>query len=365
MSDKKNWKKVSVRHSAEIAALHQKAGLKIKELVNLFPQYSQRSIYRHSRREIGEEEPEDKRKKNKGRPPILTVRDKRRILRAIPILRQKEGWFTAKRLAVETGVVNKVTIRTVRKFLNKTDYFYLQARKKGLLSKKDFIKKSKFCRKIENLGLGLHFWTHCISFYLDGKGFTWKSNPQDQARTHRSRIWRKPSEGLDFGCTAKAGKAGTTNLNFMVAISYNHGVVLCERYHGTISGAKFAKIVLDHFPESFKNSSNPKGKRLLQDGCPRQNSKMALEAFDKVNAKLFRIPARSPDLNPIENFFHLVSRKLEKDSKKRNITKESKEQFEQRIKDTMQNFRKDKIDKTIESIPKRDESILKGRAKRL
>ena len=93
--------------------------------------------------------------------------------------------------------------------------------------------------------------------------------------------------------------------------------------------------------------------------------KMAMEAFDKVNAKLFRIPARSPDLNPIENFFHLVSRKLEKDSKKCNITKKSKEQFEQRIKDTMQNFRKDKIDKIIESMTKRVESILKGRGKRL
>jgi len=38
---------------------------------------------------------------------------------------------------------------------------------------------------------------------LDGKGFEFKSNPSDQARAPKGRLWRKRKEGLDIHCTAK------------------------------------------------------------------------------------------------------------------------------------------------------------------
>ena len=63
------------------------------------------------------------------------------------------------------------------------------------------------------------------------------------------------------------------------------------------------------------------------DGCPRQNPKVALRAIEKVGAKVFRIP----DLNPIENFFHLVSMKLTSDAIEKQITRESIHDFSWRI----------------------------------
>ena len=89
----------------------------------------------------------------------------------------------------------------------------------------------------------------------------------------------------------------------MVAMSYGKGVVLCKQYNGTITGKKFASIVHSSFPKAFENSSNPKAKQFLMDGCPRQNSKIAMHAIEKVGGLVFKIPPRSPDLNPIENFF--------------------------------------------------------------
>ena len=52
-----------------------------------------------------------------------------------------------------------------------------------------------------------------------------------------------------------------------------------------------------------------------------------MRAIDKVGAKVFRIVARSPDLNPIENFFHAVTMKLNNDAIDKQITRESIESF--------------------------------------
>ena len=50
---KKEWikkmKPIPIRDSAQMASLHQHGGLKVNELVKLFSNYSQASIYRHSK----------------------------------------------------------------------------------------------------------------------------------------------------------------------------------------------------------------------------------------------------------------------------------------------------------------------------
>ena len=90
----------------------------------------------------------------------------------------------------------------------------------------------------------------------------------------------------------------------MVGISYNRGVVICEQYFDKITGTKFAKMVDQKFPQAFQLSINPHNKAFLQDGDPSQNSKLARDAFENIGAKMVSIPPRSPDLNPIENFFN-------------------------------------------------------------
>ena len=180
----------------------------------------------------------------------------------------------------------------------------------------------------------------------------------DQARAPAALAWRKRSEGLRV--TMKGQKEGCVNANFMVGISYNKGVVLCQQYLGRITGKKFAKIIDRDIPAALENSIAPQAKRILQDGCPRQNSKLAKAAFDRVNAKVFRIPPRSPDLNPIENWFHIIKKRLRQQALDRNIVKESFKEFSDRVKDTMMNAPADEIDRIIDSMPKRIEDILKS-----
>ena len=139
----------------------------------------------------------------------------------------------------------------------------------------------------------------------------------------------------------------------MVAIAYGKGVVLCEQWEGTITGEKFASIVKRCLKKAFRNSANPKGKLFLMDGCPRQNSRVATRAIEKVGAKVFKIPARSPDLLKLNN-----------NAVEKQITRESINEFSLRVKKTMQSFSSDQIDKIIESMDKRITAVIKGRGQR-
>ena len=89
-----------------------------------------------------------------------------------------------------------------------------------------------------------HVWQNSISFFLDGVSFIHKYNPLDQARAPKGRIWRKPREGLSYGCTAKGAHCGSGGrvAKFMVAVSYGKGVILCEQYE-TLNGRYFQSLV--------------------------------------------------------------------------------------------------------------------------
>ena len=350
-------------HSADMAALHQHANVKIKEIVKMFPQYSQATIYRHAKRKIGADPPINRSKFNKGRPSKLNEGDKRIISRSIKRLRVSHGTFSSTHVQVEAGLEKRVSNRTVRRALNQLGYKNLNTRKKGQMKNTDFTKRMKFCNNIKKRKLEQNFWREGISFYLDGTGFEYKTNPFESARTPKSKEWRLNNEGLSF--TQKGKKEGVVNTNFMVGISYDKGVVLCSHYEGAITGSKMANIVSEDFEEALSSSNGPKVKRILMDGCPRQSSKVAFRAYDAVGAKVMVLPPRSPDLNPIENFFHLVKNAIRKEAISKNITKETIAEFNTRVTLNLRQFPVDKINNIIDSMPKRIDMVLAAKGRRI
>jgi hypothetical protein len=57
--------------------------------------------------------------------------------------------------------------------------------------------------------------------------FTHKTNPADEAKAPKGRIWRKPNEVMDRGCTAKGSHEGSGG----DALSHGAGVVPCDHYN--------------------------------------------------------------------------------------------------------------------------------------
>ena len=103
----------------------------------------------------------------------------------------------------------------------------------------------------------------------------------------------------------------------------------------------------------------------LQDGDPSQNSATARAAMERANCELLKIPPRSPDLNPIENIFKLVSDALREQAIKLRITKETYEEFKLRVISTIKSMPIETINNTIASMPNRLSQIIKKKGQRL
>jgi len=300
------------------------------------------------------------------RPQKLTDRQKRTIIRALYKLRKREGNFTVKRIMKEAGISPmEVSVRTVSRLLNKKGFFYLVARKKGLVTDLDRKKRLAFARRMKK-AFPENLWTDYIAFYLDGVSFVHKTRPLDQATAPKGKIWRRKAEGLSPGCTAKGQKSGTGGnlVKLIVGISHNEGVVLCEKYD-KMNGEFFASFIDKHFEEAFRRANKGQTRMWIQDGDPSQNSAKARQAMTRVNAELLHIPPRSPDLNPIENFFKRVMDTLHDDVIEMRIERENYEQFTERVKRTIMGIPLDAINTLINSMNRRIDAVIKSKGKRL
>ena len=367
------YAKITVTESCMLRTLHQVGKVKISEIVGNnkkypgFARLSPATIYRHAKKPLDGTVPFDRRHSNPGRRQKIHPIDLRQIKRQISVLRLELGSFTSKQLQESAGLTHQLSNSAFRRYLHKLGYGYRRTRKKGLLTLLDAKKRLRVVRKIKRLyrSNSMFLWTKQISMYIDGVGYEYKSNPYEHSKTPAAREWRLKNEGLNIGCTTKGKKEGVKQVKFMVGISYNKGVVMCQRITRRMDGARFARMIKGTFPAVLENTINPSSKHILQDGDPAQNSQKALRAFHSIGARVFGIPARSPDLNPIENFFHLIRRKLLRDAKEKHIVQESEDEFAQRVTEAFQNYSYKKIDKIIETMPKRVNMIYKCRGRRI
>ena len=95
------------------------------------------------------------------------------------------------------------------------------------------------------------------------------------------------------------------------------------------------------------------------DNDPSQTSKKAMRALEEIECDLHGIPPRSPDLNLIENAFHLVKKRLEKDAIEQKIRRETFDEFKNRVLRCFSNLSASILDRTIESMPKNPQMLKK------
>lgn len=323
-------------------------------------QYRQKYVNRCNSRHV---------ERKRGPKRRLGERERRLIERTMKRMRATNCNFTVMTLVREAGIdPMKAHRRTFTRYLNNWGYHFLQSRKKGLLSDKDKELRLRHARTMKRvLQVYPDFYTDHIAFYLDGVSFVHKFNPMSEAAKPKARVWRKKGEGLTV--TAKGSKelAGGRRLHLMVAVAHGKGVILCEPYE-KLNGEFFANFIRAHFKLTLaKAGPKVNGQRLLvMDNDPSQTSRRAMKALHGIEAELHRLPSRSQDLNPPENVFHFVKKRLENEALQNNITRESFEAFTERVLRCFHEMDIHMIDKTIESLPHRIDAIIRlagGRTK--
>ena len=275
--------------------------------------------------------------------------------------------ITVKNVIEKSGLsLEMASRRTFSRYLNEEGYSYLQARKKGLLSENDRKQRLRFAREMRRkVTENPDFWTNEVAFFLDAVSFVHKYNPQSGASGNRSRVWRRKGEGLKFTSKASKNLAGGRRLHVLVAIAYGKGVIMKVPYEN-MSGDFFAMFIRSHFKLAF-GQAGPKmnGRRLfVMDNDPSQRSKVASNALKDVEAELLEIPPRSPDVDCIENVFHLLKRYLKEEAIALNIMRESFVEFKQRVLRAFDNIAVEVIDNIISSMKNRIEAILASKGHR-
>ena len=355
---------MSIDDSIVLRIEHQRYGRSFRDLSREYG-YALSTVYRHAIKALPNAEnpqPLDKRRNNPGRPRIIDDRRQRSVQRAVSVLRKSQGpSFSADQVRAEANIFDASRV-TVNRCLHKLGYKRRNLRKKGILTDKDLRIRLKYSRDM----LQNHtpdFWTDHITMFLDGVGFAHKVNPYSAALRHGSVGYRKRNEGLKV--TARGSKEGVNGklANFYVGISHGQGVVFCSQYIGPkVDGARFAEFVTERFPQVFENVG--KSNKFVQDGCPVQNSRIVKDALREMNLEVISIPARSPDLNPVENLFNNVRRDLRQQAIDRKIYRESYGQFCMRVRDTLLKYNVDTIDKSIANMHSRFQQIIQNQGRR-
>ena len=242
-----------------------------------------------------------------GRPKILSARDVSRLRRSIVLLRKYNANFTVKELIRFSGLqYSSASYATFYREILKAGFKFLNSRKKGVLRDCDCTKRYRFAKKCSKiLKTKSNLFHSSISFYLDGVSFIFKRKPNYDASVPKGKIWRKRSEGLRLTSKGSKNLPEGKRLHFLVAISFNRGVVLAKDYE-SMNGKYFSDFVRSDLIELF--SPGGQQKWFVMDNNPSQRSKAARKAINDSGATLFEIPPRSPDLNPIENLFHIVKK---------------------------------------------------------
>ena len=299
-----------------------------------------------------------------GRPQLLTARDKRKLHNSFKKLRKADPNFTIKEVVQDSGIgLKSASYRTFVRCIKKMGYGFYTSRRKGVMTTKDFKQRRKFAKEMKMKTC--EYWTKDVAFYRDGVSFIYKRNPMSDALKAKNRVWRKRSEGLIFTTKGSKDLAGGKRLHLIVAIAHGKGVICAEEYK-KMTGDYFASFIRNFFHKLFKANGKRKGneKIFLMDNCPCQTSAKAKKALRTIGATMRVIPARSPDLNPIENMFNVLRKRLEGEVKEKNITHETWDEFVARVKRNIWSLPIDYIDKTIASMPKRIKLVISGKGHR-
>ena len=214
-----------------------------------------------------------------------------------------------KQLLAENGLLSKeVSYRTIYREVKSAGFQLLPARKKGVLTSRERKKRKAFakeCNKI--LSAKPNFFSRDIAIYLDGVSFVHKTQPLSDALAPKWRVWRKRTEGLQVTEKGCKNLAGGKRLHLLVAISHNKGVLLVQEYE-KMTGAYFARFVRQISCSIFAHSWT----KMVRNGQRSIAAKSSCsESYKKRVLCIVFDSSRSPDLNPIENMFHLVKKQLE------------------------------------------------------
>jgi len=289
-----------------------------------------------------EETNSTKNRRRSGRPKALTVREQRNIIKEAI----KNPFVSAQSLSADiaTSSGKTVSAQTVRNVLHSAKIYGRAARKKPFINDKNRQKRLGFAKAYINKPM--EFWKNVIFsdeskyniFGSDGKKF----------------VWRRPNTELEKQNIQPTVKHGGGHVMVWGCMSYN-GVGNLAFIEGIMNAQMYIDVLRDNLQQSAIKLGIQETFQFQQDNDPKHTAKKTREwLLQNVPKQLFT-PPQSPDVNPIENLWHILDLQIRKRkiSNKNDLKKVLLEEWSKISPETTQ--------KLVESMPNRLQAIINAK----
>ncbi|CAK9818393.1 Transposable element Tc1 transposase [Anthophora quadrimaculata] len=281
-------------------------------------------------------------KTRSGRPQALTIRQRRDIVKEAI----KNPFVSAKSLAVDIATYSgkEVSAQTVRNVLHSAEIYGRAARKKPFINEKNREKRFGFAKIYINKTM--EFWKTVIFsdeskfnlFGSDGKRF----------------VWRKPNTELNQKNVIPTVKHGGGHVMVWGCMSY-HGVGNLVFIDGNMNADDYINVLRNNLLSSATKMGIDGNFLFQQDNDPKHTARKTREWLLYNVPKQLPTPPQSPDINPIENLWHIIDLKIRKNKIK------NKNDLKATLLKEWSNISSEITQKLVESMPNRLQAVINAK----
>ncbi|CAF1152813.1 unnamed protein product [Rotaria sordida] len=261
-----------------------------------------------------------------GRKKASTAIDDRNLLRLCKKDRTKSSQLLSSELVLSNG--KRLSAQTIRRRLVDMGY-------------KSYTAKRKPYRKPSQRKQRLSFARQHQYWMKEWNNIIWSDEAHFEVLNRKNRTFVR-----------RLQIESNEPFNFLPKVQGGGGSV-----SGNVNGPAYIKIIEEALPMFIENTFDPTNKEwaFMQDNAPPHKSACSMKWFKDNNINIFKWPATSPDLNPIENIWDHIDKELQK-MKPTNVT-----QLQEMIQDIWLGVTPMYCQKLVNSMPNRIKQCIKSR----